>query len=108
MSCLKEISIQICMLYNSSHAVFDDLGSGINLKTLNITQIFFTCTKNITYNQIIVILLYVHNIYIIIFIMYTPGTNKHTHEKNKIFIKTKNTLTNTNYLQQTQFTSYSD
>ena len=25
--------------------------------------------------------------FIIIFITYTPGTNKHTHEKNKIFNK---------------------
>ena len=41
-------------------------------------------------------------IIIIIFITYTPGTNKHTHEKNKIFIikklkKTKKTHTLTIY-----------
>ena len=53
-------------LYKSSHALFDDLRSGINLRTLNITKYFFLqWTNNITYNQIIVIL-YVHNIYIIL------------------------------------------
>ena len=43
-------------------------------------------------------------IIIIIFITYTPVTNKHTHEKHKKDLK--HTLSNNNYLQQTEFTSY--
>ena len=52
---LKEISVQIfhAQLYKIFHALFDDLRSGINLRTLNITTVFFLqWTNNITYNAI--------------------------------------------------------
>ena len=44
-------------------------------------------------------------IIIIIFITYTPGTNKHTHMR-RIKNDLKHTQPNNNYLQLTEFTSY--
>ena len=78
---------------NSGSDVF--MCNYVNFLHLALIVSFKTQTDNyIIYNVVI----------IIIFIAYTHVTNKHTHEKNKKILK--HTLTNNNYLQQTEFTSY--